>query len=343
MYRPLFSLRRAFVCAALAALVAPAWSQAAPVKIRVGVQPVMLSSLWNALASGLFAKNGVDVEMVTFTTGPAQTAALKGGVIDVAFGAATTFYAIRSGGAPIQWVATIGDFNRNDAMVGYPSRGIRTAADLKGKKIALPFYTVVHAPLLAWLSAHGVKGTDVDLVNLAPPQALAALNNGAVDAMYAWPPFTTEVQSRGGVILTTPKDAPGGGWSWDGFAANQDWAEKNETTLARFLKALDEGRKTIRENRDAIIKTAVQVTGMPLSTAQTTFSLVAYPPLADNLTPGNPISMCSPELGKGLAATLMQARDFYTRSGQIVHAAKFSDFLNPRALSVALGIKCPRS
>jgi ABC-type nitrate/sulfonate/bicarbonate transport system substrate-binding protein len=170
---------------------------------------------------------------------------------------------------------------------------------------------------------------------------MAALNNGTVDAMYAWPPFTTEVQSRGGVVLANPKDAPGGGWSWDGFAANQQWVKDNTATLARFLKALEEGRRTMAQNREAIIQTAVKVTGMPLSTAQATFDLVSFPPLADNLTPGTPISMCSPDGTHGLSATLSQARDFYKSSGQIVNAAEFSDFLNTSALSVALNIRCP--
>ena len=133
----------------------------------------MISPLWNAQAKGLFAKHGLDVQLVTFTTGPAQTAALKGGVIDVAWGAATTFYSIRSTGAPIVWVGTVGDFNGNDdAFVSGPASNIKTAADLKGKKIALPYYTVVHAPLLSWLKANGISESDVELVNLAPPQAV---------------------------------------------------------------------------------------------------------------------------------------------------------------------------
>ncbi len=309
--------------------------------IRVGVQPVMISTLWNAIAQGLFKKSGLDVQLVTFTTGPAQTAALKSGVVDLAWGAATTFYAIRSSGAPVQWVATIGDFNGNDALVGFPQRGIRTAADLKGKKVALPFYTVVHAPFLAWLDANGVKESDVELVNLAPPQAVAALNNHTVDAMYAWPPFTTEIESRGGAVLTSPKDAPGGGWSWDGFAANQNWAEGHEAALARFLTVLDQARSTIPANRDAIIRTAVQVTGMPESTAKASFQLAKFPSLRDNVTPGTAISMCAADTGKGLSMVLSQAKAFYMRTGQITNPARFSEFLNPKALSAGLGMHCP--
>lgn len=310
-------------------------------KIRVGIQPVMISPLWNAYANNMFRKNGVELEFVTFTTGPAQTAALRGGVVDIGWGAATTFYSIRSGGARVQWIATIGDFNGNDAFVAGPSTGIGHARDLKGKTIALPFGTVVHYPLIAWLNANGVQEREVNLINLAPPQAVAAVNSKTADAVYAWPPFTTEILKRGGTLLARPKDAPGGGWSWVGFAANQDWAEKNVSLLARFLKTLEDARLTIAENKSVIIKTAVQLTGMPVETAEEVFPLVVFPPLRNNVTPGNPMSMCGAKEGQGLSAILAQARDFYVKSGQIKSGAPFEEFLNPSAAAAAFETRCP--
>jgi hypothetical protein len=104
---------------------------------------------------------------------------------------------------------------------------------------------------------------------------------------------------------------------------------------------LDEGRQDIRQNHDAIISTAVKITGMPLATAEETFKLVVFPPLRNNVTSGNPMSMCNASKGQGIGSTLDQARDFYRQSGQIKTPASYDDFLNPAALSAAFGVKCP--
>lgn len=308
--------------------------------LKVGIHPVMVSPLWNAYQQGLFMEHEVDIEFVGFTTGPSQTAALNSGVIDLAWGAATTFYTIRSSGAPVQWVGTVGNFNGADGMVVGPNSAIRSVRDLAGKKIALPFYTVVHGPLKLLLEANGVPPGSVELVNLAPPQAAASVLSGTVDAAFVWPPFLDGVVERGGHILLRAKDTPGGGWSWTGFAANQRWANANADMLARFFRAFDAGRAGLEANRERIVETAASVGGMPKKAAQHQFDQVKFPPLVSNVIPGTDISMCSARTGPGIARTLDQAREFYRETGQVKTPADYADYLNPEPLNMAFGKEC---
>jgi ABC-type nitrate/sulfonate/bicarbonate transport system substrate-binding protein len=296
--------------------------------------------MWNALAQGMFKKQGVNLEFIKFTTGPAQTAALRSGVIDLAWGAAVTFYSIRSNGANVQWPATVGDFNGADGMVVGPNSPIKSVKDLKGKKIALPFYTVVHGPLMLLLKENDIAADSVELINLAPPQAAAAVLSGTADAAFAWPPFINEVVDRGGRLLLHAKDTPGGGWSWTGFATNQDWAKNNVNLLAAFYKVFDQGREGMNENRDLIIKTASSAVGMPEDAARREFDDLKFPALVDNVTADTPMSMCSTSGGKGIALTLNQARTFYTGTGQVKNPASYADYLDPAPLNQVFGTSC---
>ncbi len=323
--------------AALSACGAPSGARRV---IKVGTHPVMVSPMWNAYAQKLFAQRDLAVEFVGFTTGPAQTAALQSGVVDLAWGAATTFYTIRSSGAPVVWTATVGDFNGADGLAVGPGSPIRTVADLKGKTIALPFYTVVHGPLQLLLEKNGIAPGSVKLINLAPPQAAAAVLSGTADAVFAWPPFVTEVVERGGRVLARAADTPGGGWSWTGFAARQDWAAANLDLLADFYRAFEAGRAGLEENREQIVRTAVSVGGMPEAAARKEFEQLVFPPLVNNVTPGTDISMCSAGEGGGIARTLDQARAFYRETGQMTAPAPYADYLYPDALNRVFGKTC---
>ena len=63
---------------------------------------------------------------------------------------------------------------------------IRTAADLKGKKIATGRGSIGHYLLLRVLEREGLTPKDVTLVFLSPGDAKAAFSSGAVDAWVTW-------------------------------------------------------------------------------------------------------------------------------------------------------------
>jgi len=66
---------------------------------------------------------------------------------------------------------------------------IRTAADLKGKRIATGRGSIGHYLLLRVLEREGLTPNDVTIVFLSPGDAKAAFNSGAVDAWVTWNPY----------------------------------------------------------------------------------------------------------------------------------------------------------
>jgi sulfonate transport system substrate-binding protein len=81
-------------------------------------------------------------------------------------------------------------------LVGRRSAGIRTMADLKGKRIMLPRMTSAHYYVVAMLRSAGIKEEDVTLVSLpTAANTLAsidlmsdALQKGEVDVISIWEP-----------------------------------------------------------------------------------------------------------------------------------------------------------
>ena len=64
--------------------------------------------------------------------------------------------------------------------------GIKTPADLKGKKIAFTAGTGSEVYTMALLKKAGLTKKDVTLINLRPQEMAAALASGSIDAMDSW-------------------------------------------------------------------------------------------------------------------------------------------------------------
>src|SRR4051812_19245785 len=73
-------------------------------------------------------------------------------------------------------------------IVGKRSSGIRTLADLKGKRVVVPRSTSANYYLVAMLRSVGLQESDVTLVNAPATGMAAALVNGSADVISMWEP-----------------------------------------------------------------------------------------------------------------------------------------------------------
>ncbi len=80
---------------------------------------------------------------------------------------------------------------------------ITSAQDLRGKKVAAAGGSVLQYFLERYLAENGMKLSDVKFVDLAPPDMVGAFSTGAIDAAFAWPPFSTAMEAKGGKALST--------------------------------------------------------------------------------------------------------------------------------------------
>src|SRR5215470_12594586 len=132
---------------------------------------------------------GYKVAWTEFPSGPPLLEALNVGAIDLGnTGEAPPIFA-QAAGAPLQYVAYEPPAPRGEAILVPKDSPLKSVADLKGKKVALNKGSNVHYLLVKALDKEGVKYSDIEPVFLAPADARAAFERGAVDAWVIWDPF----------------------------------------------------------------------------------------------------------------------------------------------------------
>jgi sulfonate transport system substrate-binding protein len=176
--------------AAMTVAIAP-FAQAQEKVVRIGFQKygklVLLKSK-GTLEPKLKAL-GYSVVWTEFPSGPPLLEALNVGAIDFGnTGEAPPIFA-QAAGAPIQYVAYEPPAPKAEAILVPKDSPLKTVADLKGKKVALNKGSNVHYLLVKALEKAGVKYSEITPVFLAPADARAAFEKGAVDAWVIWDPF----------------------------------------------------------------------------------------------------------------------------------------------------------
>jgi NitT/TauT family transport system substrate-binding protein len=161
-----------------------------------------------AQEKGLFTKNGVTVELKYFDSYTDSLNALATGNLSCNSQTLNDTLSSVSGGSKQTIVLLNDNSTGNDQIIA--AAGIRTVADLKGKKVAAEQGTVDHYLLLLALEKAGLTEKDVTFTPLLTDAAAAAFVAGQVDAVGVFAPFTTTALGRAGsTAISTSKDFPG--------------------------------------------------------------------------------------------------------------------------------------
>lgn len=159
---------------------------APPAKITfayIGTEPYSLP-IWIAQDAGIFQKNGLDVNLQIMAGAPA-TAALLAGQVQLAIGGGSDPISAAVGGADIEVIAVFGPTFPGEI---YAPAGVKTLADLKGKKVAVtnPGATYDIGMREALTKSGLTPDKDVSFIYTGSvPNSEAALLNGAVSASPA--------------------------------------------------------------------------------------------------------------------------------------------------------------
>lgn len=148
-----------------------------------------------------FEKDGVKVTFPEINSGAKQTEALASGSLDVcsALGGTSAILAAANGVD----VKIVGIYSRApkafNIMVMDPA--IKSAADLKGRKVAGPKGTILHQILVAALDKAKLGAQDVEFMSLGIPAGVNALLSGQVDAALVAGADVLRAQKAGARVL----------------------------------------------------------------------------------------------------------------------------------------------
>lgn len=253
------------VAAALSVL--PLRAQAAE-ELKIGYQQTglpVIARQQGVIEKALEAK-GVKVSWVEFTAGPPLVEALNVGSINVGWtGDAPPIFG-QAAGSAIVYVAALPSNGKGEAIFTKPESGIKSVADLKGKKVGVGKGTSAHNLLVAAIEKNGLKFSDIDVVYLSPADAAAAFASDKIDAWAVWDPFYAIAETRYKPVTLARTSEVLNVSTY--FLANRDYAKSHADTINITLDALGEAAKWSAANRDKVAAALHEVTGVPLE-AQT--------------------------------------------------------------------------
>jgi NitT/TauT family transport system substrate-binding protein len=180
-----------------------------PTTVRLGFSAWPGWFPWQvAQEKGLFAENGVTVDLKYFDSYTDSLTALSTDNLDANSQTLNDTLASVSGGAQQTIVLVNDNSTGNDQIIARP--GINSVADLKGRTVAVEQGTVDHYLLLLALREAGLSEKDVTVKALLTDAAAAAFLAGQVDAVGAFAPFTTTALGlAGSKAIATSADFPG--------------------------------------------------------------------------------------------------------------------------------------
>ena len=206
--------------------------------------------LWAAKEGRYFEKYGIkNLEVIQFSGGQPVTRALIGGDIQISTAGGPAVVNARLKGADTVIIArTVGLF----PYTLYVTNEIRTASDLKGKKLAVS--TVGGSGYVAMQYALRKLGLDPDR-DVAMLQVgdfgtrLASLASGTVQGSLLLPPFTMRARELG---LKPLYDLVGSGIQYpiNQITTRQSFIKAQRETVKNFLRALVAGLARFRMDRE---------------------------------------------------------------------------------------------
>ncbi len=203
------SLRR-FAGIVLVISAIAAGSQAAEARpLRIGhLTWVGLGPMFVAEEKGLFAKEGVEVELINMAVHEAMYAGLFAGQIDVIDGTLDDMLPSFDPKQPYVCVLVPTELLGADGILA--RNDIRRIADLKGKTVAFAERTVSEFYLNVLLKDAGLSEADIKPLNMSGDDAGNAFLMQEVDAAVSWEPWLTQgKQAAHGHLLADTSERPG--------------------------------------------------------------------------------------------------------------------------------------
>jgi len=191
----------------------------------------------------LYRKAGLDSVVVQALENPgAAVAAVVGGTAAVAPLSVPGIAIARSHGIPIVIIAPTSVYRADAPTTGVivlNESAIRRASDLNGKTIATrDLGNLAYYGTLAWLDKNGANAKSVKWIELIETQAMAAMQNGRVDAAAITEPALDDALQSGARMLGPCYDAIGDGFVIGVYITTEDYARQNPRLVKQISNVI---------------------------------------------------------------------------------------------------------
>jgi NitT/TauT family transport system substrate-binding protein len=273
-------LSRLFILFLVAAFVLSACGAkpATPTTVRIGTQPwIGYGPWWIAQEKGIFAKYGLNAELVDFVEDKEVNAAFASGQMDAANLATHTAIKLFASGLDLKILLLEDASYQADAILA-PS-AITSIADLKGKKVAYEEGTTSDLLLNYALSQNGMSLADITPVFMPAADAGSTLIAGQVDVAVTYEPYISAALAENSDLKILYSAAERPGLISDVLAIRSGLDPKVAQAL---LKVWDEALAFYNSNPEEARAIIAKAVGSSPEELQTAFDGVKFYGLAEN-------------------------------------------------------------
>ena len=239
-------------------------------KVVVAYHPHItgVGGLLNAIDNGYFAEDGLEIELVQFTSGATELAAMASGQINLGYlGVGAHVFAPQGQCA----ILALDSTDMSGEILVRADSGIATMADLKGKNVAISAGTTSELVLSMALKLNGMEKTDVSMINMDASGKVTAFMSHQIDAISIEAPYTDQIRADLGtdqvITLSGSKDFLPDAVFTNSWVTTNDYLEKNHDTVVKFLKAWLRGTEDRYNHMEATVRKVADFIGTDYETA----------------------------------------------------------------------------
>ncbi|MDW4548713.1 ABC transporter substrate-binding protein [Defluviimonas sp. D31] len=279
---------------------------------------------------------GVKINWRSFDTGTAMSAAMASGDVQIAVSQGVPpFVVATSAGQDLQAVDVAVSYAENDNCVVRTDLEITkdNAAELAGKKVAVPIGTAAHYGFLKQMSHFGVDISTMEIVDMAPPDAAAAFAQGSLDMACGWGGALRRMLESGNVLLTGAEKEELGILVFDVTSVPASFAAEQPELLSKFLKVTADANAMWNEGskQAEMLPVIAQDAGMDETATAETMATFVFPSAEDQLS--------AKWLGGGAQEFMKGVADVFVQAGSVPAALdSYDNAVNVAPLSSAAGM-----
>jgi sulfonate transport system substrate-binding protein len=227
--------------------------------LRVGDQKGGNRSLLEI--SGLAKDLPYKIEWSEFPAAAPILEALNAGALDVGYTGDLAFLSVYAAGAPIKAIGGTRSDARTQAILVRHDSSIRTAADLKGKRLAGTRGGWGQFLIDATLEKSGNKTEDATFAPLGPVDAKVALLAGSIDGWAVWEPYVSYATLKDGARVVA--DGEGLTPTITFIVASESAIATKRAAVAELVRRLDKARLWSLDHLGEYAKSTAELTRLP--------------------------------------------------------------------------------
>jgi len=207
-----------------------------------------------AADSGIFTKNGLNVQLSEFPSAGPGVAALVGGSLDIGIGDVIVLANAVNRGIPIVAIAGSALFSTREPTSGLcvlKSSPIKTAKNFEGQTIAVgTLVSLTSIALRMWLSQNGANPEQVQFIEMRFSEMSTALERGAVTGAYMVEPNITQTADRI-KLFAVPYGAIAASFPISVILTSRSWLGAHADLARKFVGAIYDTARWANANHAA--------------------------------------------------------------------------------------------